>query len=120
MQSFLEELQSDYPCQCRKCNLIKEKIIDVYHEVLLKPICFVWDCMLINNKISYGTQAIIIPQGISPNIKSILSERYSLKKTKIYSNYTNINSLFKQITLMHTFMYINQSYHIMPTFFFNI
>lgn len=117
MQSFLEELQSDYPCQCRKCNLIKEKMIDVYHEVLLKPICFVWDCMLINNKISYGTQAIIIPQGISPNIKSILSERYSLKKTKIYSNYTNINSLFKQITLMHTYMYINQSCHIIPTFF---
>lgn len=117
MNSFIETLITDYPCNCSRCCIIKEKIKEIYSKVFVKQICFIWDCVLTDEKISYGRQEIIVPQGISPNIKDILSEKYSIEKTKIYTDCKDLESLFESIAVFHTFMYIQQNCNIMPTFF---
>lgn len=117
MQDFIDTIMIDYPCSCCKCKIIKEKIEKAYSQVNLKEISFVWDCVLADGNIGYGTQEILIPQGLHSSVKDILSQKYSIKKSKIYANCKDLEDLFESIVKFHIFMYIQQNCNIMPTFF---
>ena len=82
----------------------------------MKEISFVWDCVLADGNIGYGTQEILIPQGLHSSVKDILSQKYSIKKSKIYANCKDLEDLFESIAKFHIFMYIQQNCNIMPTF----
>lgn len=56
MDNFINEVITDYPCNCSKCKNIIEKIKEFKTEIFLKDFTFSWDYTIENNEIIWGNK----------------------------------------------------------------
>lgn len=116
MNTFLIEFDKNIQYDCENCELLKNKISDVFNRIIVKNIEFQKDGVfeVKSKKISFGSTAIF---AFGSQENTIISNpKISIKDNPLLKG-RNINDFFASFISFHLLVYILQKKHIMPTFF---
>lgn len=117
MNQFLEELGKRFPCDCRMCSALKEKIKTLLYSIQFKELNFTCDYTLERNKeVVEGEQAeMYFPAGDGRVIQ--LSELRTALDNPIFGSVKGcLWELFLQFANIHTVIFQKQGHNIMPVF----
>lgn len=118
MDNFINEVITDYPCNCSKCKNIIEKIKELKTEIFLKDFTFSWDYTIENNEIIWGQQIEMRASdknGCPISMSDIcipIDANLPISKNVINDDM----ELFKFYASMHYTIFNLQKKNIMPTF----
>lgn len=116
MHSFLNEFEEKIKNECKLCENLKKVILEKNTEFSTKRMEFITDCSydVKNNKLVFYDKADIL-YGTKNNNFLMDEKRLSLKDN-IFPKNNNMEEIFESFILIHTWTYISQQKHIMPTF----
>lgn len=117
MHNFLNEFEEKTKNKCKSCNNLKKAIHDKNIEFSTKRMELITDCSydVKNNKLIFYDKADVL-YGTKNNNFLIDEKRISLKDNIFSSKNNNIEEFFVSFILEHTWIYILQKKHLMPTF----
>lgn len=117
MNQFIEEMGKSFPCTCKMCLTLKEKIQELFFEAQFKELSFTRDYTLEKGKkVVEGKRVSIFYPTADARIVSPSELRLTLDNP-IFGKYKGcLWELFIQFANMHTVIFQMQEKNIMPVF----